>query len=219
MSKQKKKSDKPAADDVQVSGWSDDVGKIHRRPFPGPATANQWLRISFDSQAYADILAHARESLEAEICGVMVGDLCEDDRGLYVDVKGAIRGSTSRSGGTHVTYTQETWDEIHKVRESQYPKLSIVGWYHSHPGFGVNFSDMDKFIQQNFFSGPAQFALVTDPLSGDEAICANHEGQIKPVDCFWVNGRQRRCRHPGLSHLGLLLSPPVDGGAARGMLR
>ncbi len=204
MSKQKKNSNNsdktnPQApqknDDVKVSGWSDDMSKVHYRKFPGPASASQWLRISFDSQAYADILGHARESLDAEICGVMVGDLCQDDHGLYVDVKGAIRGSTSRSGGTHVTYTQETWDEIHKVRESEYPKLSIVGWYHSHPGFGVNFSDMDKFIQQNFFSDPAQFALVTDPLSGDEAICANHEGQIKPISRFWVNGRERRCRN------------------------
>ena len=36
--------------------------------------------------------------------------------------------------------------------------LKIVGWYHTHPGFGVEFSEMDLFIQQNFFGGPAQIA-------------------------------------------------------------
>lgn len=177
---------------VRTGGWSPDTGKVHARAFPGPASADEALRIHFTRSAYAAIIAHAKESLSAEICGVMVGDLCEDERGLFVDVKDAIRGATNKSGGTHVTYTQETWDEIYKVKERDFPKLRIVGWYHSHPGFGVEFSDMDMFIQQNFFAGVGQFALVVDPLGGEEAICANVGGEVVSLKRFWVDGRERR---------------------------
>lgn len=41
-----------------------------------------------------------------------------------------------------------------------------MGWYHSHPGFGLFLSDYDAFIQQNFFGAPGQVALVVDPVEG-----------------------------------------------------
>jgi hypothetical protein len=71
-----------------------------------------------------------------------------------------------------------------------------VGWYHTHPGFGVEFSEMDLFIQRNFFSGPTQIALVTDPLSGAVAICVNTPGGIEYLSRFWVDGREQPCRAP-----------------------
>jgi len=52
-----------------------------------------------------------------------------------------------------------------------------VGWYHSHPGFGVFLSEHDMFIQENFFSSPQQVAWVFDPHTDEEG-------------CFgWVNGK------------------------------
>ena len=37
--------------------------------------------------------------------------------------------------------------------EREHPGLKIVGWYHTHPGFGVEFSEMDLFIQRIFLPG------------------------------------------------------------------
>jgi hypothetical protein len=74
--------------------------------------------------------------------------------------------------------------------------MQIVGWYHSHPGFGVEFSEMDLFIHRNFFPGPGQIAYVTDPLGGMEAICVNLDGGIRELSRFWVDGRERSCRGP-----------------------
>ena len=125
--------------------------------------------------------------------------MCEDRQGGFVHVKAAIRGAAARQHGVHVTYTQETWNAIHRELERDYPKLSIVGWYHSHPGFGVEFSEMDLFIQKNFFAGPMQVALVIDPLGGDEALCFNGPDGIGYIDRFWVDGRQRSSRVPGKS--------------------
>ena len=184
-----------AGDAVVTGGWSGKA-KVTRRRFPGPAGAREPLRVTMTRDAYAEVTAHAKESLNAEICGVLVGSLCEDDDGQFVSVEGAIRGSAARKGRTHVTFTQETWTQIHEEKERDYPKLQIVGWYHTHPGFGVEFSEMDRFVQRNFFPGAGQVAFVTDPLGGAEAILANVNGDVVPVGRFWVEGRERRCQTP-----------------------
>jgi proteasome lid subunit RPN8/RPN11 len=156
------------------------------------------LRVSMSRAAYADLIGHAKQSLDAEICGVLVGETCEDEHGIYVAVLDTIRGAGAKQGGAHVTFTQETWNEIHRIKERDHPKLQIVGWYHSHPGFGVEFSEMDLFIQRNFFAGPSQIAFVVDPLGGEEAMCVNAVEGIQFLSRFWVDGRERRCRGPGV---------------------
>ena len=176
--------------------WKDDL-KVRRREFPGPRGASKRLRVAFEREAYADFLGHAKESLNAEVCGVLAGEVCEDDDGLFVHIRGAVRGGKANEGATHVTFTQDTWTTIHDEMDRSYPKLRIMGWYHTHPGFGVEFSEMDLFIQRSFFSSPTQIAVVTDPLSGEEAICVNTENDgIQYLDRFCVEGRERKCLLP-----------------------
>jgi hypothetical protein len=55
---------------------------------------------------------------------------------------------------------------------------------------------MDLFIQQNFFGGPAQIAMVTDPMSGAVAICLNTAKGVRYLPRFWVDGREQPCRVP-----------------------
>lgn len=155
------------------------------------------LRLLFDREAYAEVVQHAKESLEAEICGVLVGAVNRDDAGLWVEVSAAIRGHAAARGASHVTFTQETINQIHAEKERRFPAAAIVGWYHSHPGFGVEFSEMDTFIHRNFFNAPAQVALLTDPVGGDDAACINQDSGTVYLDRCWVDGRERRLRLPG----------------------
>jgi proteasome lid subunit RPN8/RPN11 len=171
-----------------------------RREFPGPRNADAALRVAIERRAYADLIAHAKASLEAEVCGVLAGEICEDAQGIFVHVETVIRGSAATEASTHVTFTQATWNAIHKTLEQDFPKLRIVGWYHTHPGFGVEFSDMDLFIQKNFFSGPAQIALVTDPLNGAVAICVNTSLGARYLPRFWVDGREQHGLIPSRDH-------------------
>jgi proteasome lid subunit RPN8/RPN11 len=167
-----------------------------RREFPGPCNADVALRVAVERRANAELVAHAKESLEVEVCGVLIGQTCEDAEGVFVHIAAIIRGDAASEASTHVTFTQTTWNTIHKTLERDYPQLKIVGWYHTHPGFGVEFSEMDLFIQKNFFPGPAQIALVTDPLTGAVAICINTPQGIRYLPKYWVDGREQPCRVP-----------------------
>jgi len=129
-----------------------------------------------DSEVVRRIRQHARSCSKTEVCGVLVGQ----DREGVVEVEASITGLNADEAGAHVTFTQDTWEHIYKVKDKEYPDHRIVGWYHSHPGFGVFLSDHDTFIHKNFFSSPGQVAWVFDPHSDEEG-------------CFgWVDGRIER---------------------------
>jgi proteasome lid subunit RPN8/RPN11 len=189
-----------------------ETGRVVRRTFPGPADARAALRVHFSRKAYGDLTAHAKESLDAEVCGVLVGEVCEDDQGLFVDVRALVRGNAAREARAHVTFTHETWNQIHAVMDRDYRDFAIVGWYHTHPGFGVEFSAMDRFIQQNFFSARTQVAFLTDPLGGDTSLCFNGNGGIEYVDRFWVDGREHSAKVPGAPESAIAAGATAAGG-------
>ncbi len=191
--------EKPDPADEKISVRRTVTGKPVRRLFPGPRGAEAPLRVAIDRRANADLVAHAKESLEAEVCGVLVGQIGEDDEGLFVHVEALIRGNAATQAATHVTFTQATWDAIHQVLERDHPKQRIVGWYHTHPGFGVEFSEMDVFIQRNFFAGPTQIALVTDPTNGAVAIATTTPSGIEYLPRYWIDGREQTAKIPVLA--------------------
>jgi proteasome lid subunit RPN8/RPN11 len=112
------------------------------------------------------IRQHARGHMKTEVCGVLIGGV--ENGTLHVEA--CIAGKDAEQAGTHVTFTQDTWEHIYKVKDVQYPEARIVGWYHSHPGFGIFLSDHDTFIHRNFFSAPEQVAWVYDPHSDEEGF-------------------------------------------------
>jgi proteasome lid subunit RPN8/RPN11 len=139
-------------------------------------TANGQPSLLVDSEVVRNIRQHARSSMAAEICGVLIGH----DKDQHVEVSAIIQGENAEQAGAHVTFTQNTWEHIYAVKDKKFPNMRIVGWYHSHPGFGIFLSEHDTFIHKNFFSSPGQVAWVFDPQSDEEG-------------CFgWVKGRIER---------------------------
>jgi proteasome lid subunit RPN8/RPN11 len=143
-----------------------------------PKPAKVKVRVStqpvvvMEAEVARKIRQHARTSMKAEVCGVLIGNTDHE----RMTVEACIAGINAAQGGAHVTFTQDTWEHIYKIKDKEYPDHKIVGWYHSHPGFGVFLSEHDLFIQQNFFSNPQQVAWVYDPHTDEEG-------------CFgWIGG-------------------------------
>lgn len=162
--------------------------------FPGgkAAPAPGELRIAVDRVPYAEIIGHAILEPDVEVCGVLVGTVGEDEHGAFVHVRHAIRGQAARQEGAAVTFTHETWNHIHQEMDQRYPDEQIVGWYHTHGGFGVFLSEMDTFVHQNFFPEPHHLAYVYDPLAGSEGFFVRQGEKLEPVERYWLGGRERR---------------------------
>jgi proteasome lid subunit RPN8/RPN11 len=137
---------------------------------------SQQYQVVFAQSVVDDIRAHGESSPDAEVCGVLVGNVYHDQAGPYCYVKANIRGNHAPGRNAQVTFTSETWTAIHEQMEAHYTDQKIVGWYHTHPGFGIFLSEMDLFIQDNFFNEVWQIAYVDDPKGGDRGVFVWQDG-------------------------------------------
>lgn len=147
--------------------------------------------ILFMETAFVDAKNHAMTSLRREVAGFMIGPPPEQQpNGRYtVHVAQMIPAEHTIMQGASVTYTHESWRTIHDWLSENYPNEEqiILGWYHTHPGFGIFLSNMDLFIHKNFFSQPWHVALVLDPVNQKSGYFCwdRNQEKIVPYNMQW----------------------------------
>jgi proteasome lid subunit RPN8/RPN11 len=165
-----------------------DVRQLAGEGLPGgdfPATHSDF-RVHFNASAHRGIVAHAAEDKSVEIGGVLVGLWKQDANGPFVVVSDFIRCDAAAKKAGEITFTHEAWNTINREMDTRHVDRKIVGWYHSHPNFGIFLSERDVFIHEHFFSNPGQVAMVVDPLQKTEGVFVWHEGKPKPCSHYWI---------------------------------
>jgi proteasome lid subunit RPN8/RPN11 len=121
--------------------------------------------------AMLDMEIHAQSNTNVELGGVLLGGRFEDEEGRpYVFIQDSLRAEHYEATKGSFKFTHDTWTAITRQREEFSPDLEMVGWYHTHPGWGVFLSGMDTFICDHFFNKPLDVALVIDPCRGDRGF-------------------------------------------------
>jgi proteasome lid subunit RPN8/RPN11 len=111
---------------------------------------------------------HAREYPRQEVGGLLLGVLRETAKGQPVTiVTGIVRADTAIGSAASVQFTPPVWVATLAIRDrhpiySDEKAWQIVGWYHTHPGFGIFLSSLDVHFHQTF-RHPGHLALVIDP--------------------------------------------------------
>ena len=147
--------------------------------------------ILLDEPALRSTQAHALCSLNREVAGILVGPRPEKqpDGRYIVHIVDTIVAKHTVMHGASVTYTPESWRYLNDKLAERYPDETavMVGWYHTHPGFGIFLSGMDQFIHQNFFTQIWHIALVLDPIARRSGFfCWDREQtQVNAVDFPW----------------------------------
>lgn len=137
------------------------------------------ITIIIKKQAQQQIDEFAASDTSRELGGILLGLPEKSDSGLTLTITAMLKAKKTAADKTSLTFTHETWDRIHHEKEILYPELKIVGWFHTHPGFGVFLSNYDLFIQQNFFNLHWQVAYVIDPVNEKKGFFAWEDNQIK----------------------------------------
>jgi proteasome lid subunit RPN8/RPN11 len=102
---------------------------------------------------------------------VLLGGHYEDEAGRpFVVVTDSLRAQHYESTKGSFKFTHDTWSAITREREQFPAALQMVGWYHTHPDWGVFLSGMDMFICDNFFNKKLDVAYVIDPCRGDRGM-------------------------------------------------
>jgi hypothetical protein len=101
--------------------------------------------------------SHGKATPEVEICGVLIGNVFRDAAGPYLFIEACIRGDAADNHAHRSLSKPKTWRKIQDAMDRDYPDSRIVGWYHTHPGFGI-------FLvgHGSFYSGQ----LLQSPMAG-----------------------------------------------------
>ena len=118
--------------------------------------------VYISGMALLKMLKHGKSGVPLEVVGLMLGRFIDDYTVQVVDVFPTPQTGT----GTAV----EAIDEAYQASTTEMLKLvgrreDVVGWYHSHPGFGVWLSNVD-INQQLYWEklNPRCIAVVVDPV-------------------------------------------------------
>jgi len=129
------------------------------------------LPIFVDLDVLADMEQHALSDTSVELGGVLLGGRYVDGDGRsFVVITESLRAEHYESTKGSFKFTHATWSAITRQRQQLPADLQMVGWYHTHPDWGVFLSGMDMFICDHFFRHPLDVAYVIDPCRGDRGM-------------------------------------------------
>ena len=143
--------------------------------------------IKCSDQMMKKIEDHCFSETQIEVGGFLVGYL----EGDTAHVTNVFPAKHSVGASTQLTFTHDSWNAIYEQLEKEPEGSSLIGWFHSHPNFGVFLSDHDKFIQANFFKQDGQITVVVDPIRGKRGWFFSSAGKIETYKEVITTDRKR----------------------------
>merc|ERR1711967_211119 len=124
-----------------------------------PDTAEQ---VYISSLALLKMLKHGRAGVPMEVMGLMLGEFVDDYTVRVVDVFAMPQSGTGVSvEAVDPVFQTKMMDMLKQTGRNE----MVVGWYHSHPGFGCWLSGVDINTQQSFEQlNQRAVAVVIDPI-------------------------------------------------------
>lgn len=148
----------------------------------GPEDVQVYLR----QDVYQALETFAQADLKHSRGMILLGSYQEEGDGLSVLVSACVEAKYALNADFGLSFTQETWDYVQEVRETQYPDKWIVGWMLSQPGQGGELSDYGQRVHANYFPHPFQLAYVTDPTAEVRGFYQWKMGNLEPLSGFYI---------------------------------
>lgn len=168
---------------------------------PVPDTAET---IYISALALLKMLKHGRAGVPMEVMGLMLGEFVDEYTVRCVDVFAMPQSGT--------TVSVETVDEVYQRNFLDALKLTgrpedVVGWYHSHPGFGCWLSGVDQNTQQSFEQlHPRCVAVVVDPIQSVKGKVVVDAFRLISPQLIMMGQEPRQTT----SHIGFLNKPSIQ---------
>ncbi|KAL5345397.1 multicatalytic endopeptidase [Pseudogymnoascus australis] len=154
--------------------------------------------VYISSLALLKMLRHGRAGVPMEVMGLMLGEFVDDFTVRVVDVFAMPQSGTGVSVEAVDPVFQTKMMDM--LRQTGRPE-TVVGWYHSHPGFGCWLSSVDVNTQQSFEQlNPRAVAVVVDPIQSVKGkVVIDAFRLINPQSL--IHGQEPRQSTSNLGHL------------------
>lgn len=179
-------------------------GRGMRGPPSDSAVPDSGEVIHISSLALLKMLKHGRAGVPMEVMGLMLGEFVDEYTVQVVDVFAMPQSGT--------TVTVESVDHVFQtkmldmLKQTGRPEM-VVGWYHSHPGFGCWLSSVDINTQESFERMQNRcVAVVIDPIQSVKGkVVIDAFRLINPQTV--IIGREPR---QTTSNIGLINKPSIQ---------
>ena len=143
-----------------------------------PADAARWtlspdVSVVLQAQCLRQIWEHAASSSN-EVMGILRGRVLVHEQRTLTLVLCAEPLRDAQGSRVSVQATLASWQQAWSTMQDS---LVVVGWYHSHPGLGIFFSETDRVCQRRFFRQPWQVGFVIDPHADTTGVFRGPESE------------------------------------------
>lgn len=126
-----------------------------------------------------------------EQAGLLLGRRGED--GTFVQVIEALDVGIDEGGSR---FTERSWQRARRVARHRYPKLEVLGWFHTHPGTGVELSAEEIAVHKKFFAAEWQVVYVVDPVLRERNFHVWRDGDLSGASGFRIYGKEEKVMAP-----------------------
>lgn len=148
--------------------------------------------VRIDARVHRDLEDLASEDRQVERIGLLLGEVSVEGKKRVIHVTESVPALDAPGSRTSVKLTPRDWASLLERRDRDYPHLRLVGWFHTHAGWGVFLSDADVFAHRHFFAHPNMVAHVMDPIAGRDGFFHWRDGSIVPCANYALVGTREQ---------------------------
>lgn len=163
--------------------------------------------VRIDAEVHKHIEEFAAANRNKECAGLLLGTVDSEGKSRIIHISAAIPAEGAVGTRASVRIPLDAWEAVLRVRDLDYAELRILGWFHTHAGWGVFMSDADIFIHRHFFGHPDMVAYVLDPTTGRDGFFYWHDGKIGLCPSYGLVGAPLQPK-PHKAHAKTAEAPP-----------
>ena len=117
---------------------------------------------------------------------VLFGKMYKTSIGKCIFISGAAACQNFELDLEETIFSEESWGEIYRIRDSFFPEMEICGWFLSRMGFSVDLNDKIIRIHMDNFSGENKVLYMIDALENEDAFYQFENYSLKKQRGYYI---------------------------------
>lgn len=117
---------------------------------------------------------------------VLFGKMYKTPVGKCIFISGAAACQNFELDLDETIFSEESWGEIYRIRDSFFPEMEVCGWFLSRMGFSVDLNDKIIRIHMDNFSGENKVLYMIDALENEDAFYQFENYSLKKQRGYYI---------------------------------
>ncbi len=161
---------------------------LERKSLLGSDDLDKPVDVIFEAKAQRLVQQAVSEEPYRETFGILVGHVSSEGGMRVVHATDVMRAKDAKGTRTNVKMGHKAWESLFIEKDSMHSESQIVGWFHTHAGWGVMFSENDSFIHKHYFKHPNHVGYVLDSTTGHDGFFCWQDGSIELLPSYGFKG-------------------------------